>query len=70
MYPFTSGEWYLRYTCRRCKSRHVIFPDLSRGKSKIDATYILKCAACNYRTAYEPSDIERYQHPLVVTKAS
>jgi DNA-directed RNA polymerase subunit RPC12/RpoP len=65
MYPIIPGQWYLRYTCKRCKAKEVIFPDLSRGRAKIDATYVISCPDCRNKAAYDPLEIERYQHPIV-----
>jgi DNA-directed RNA polymerase subunit M/transcription elongation factor TFIIS len=63
------GEWYFCYKCKQCRVRHVLFRDLSQGKAEINATYILKCSQCGFKTTYEAEDIERYQHPAIKTKA-
>lgn len=56
------GEWYLMFVCKGCKTRQVLFPDLSRGKAKINATYAVSCPKCNLRASYDAEQIERY-HP-------
>lgn len=63
MRTLTPGEWYLRYTCKQCKAKQILFPDLSRGQARIKATYVVECSHCLNRRAYEGEDIERYQHP-------
>jgi DNA-directed RNA polymerase subunit RPC12/RpoP len=61
-----AGHWYMLYTCQKCKIRQVLFPDLSDGKSKIAATYIISCAQCGHKGFYDSDVIERYEHPLGV----
>lgn len=63
MRTLIAGEWYLMFVCKGCKSRQVLFPDLSRGKAKIRATYIVTCAVCGHNDSYDNELIERYQHP-------
>jgi len=61
---FTPGAWYLLFTCETCKSKQVLFPDLSKGKSQITATYRVACPNCRHAGSYDSEKIERYQHPL------
>jgi DNA-directed RNA polymerase subunit RPC12/RpoP len=56
------GEWYLTFVCNGCKSKQVLFPDLSNGTSNIRATYSVACHTCGHKDAYESEAIERYQH--------
>ena len=58
----TTGEWYLIITCEKCKTKHPLFRDLSKGESKIKATYKWTCPTCGYESAYDSDGIERYQH--------
>jgi hypothetical protein len=58
----TPGEWYLIITCERCSTRHPLFRDLSKGESKIKATYKWACPSCHHESAYDSDAIERYQH--------
>ena len=63
MRTLTPGEWYLLYTCEKCKSKQSLFPDLSRGQARIRATYLVTCPDCKHEAAYDSDSIERYQHP-------
>jgi hypothetical protein len=56
------GQWYLVLACELCKTKHPIFPDLSKGKSELLGTYSWTCPSCKHRTQYEANDVERYQH--------
>jgi len=62
MRTLTTGQWYLMFVCENCKVRQVLFPDLSHGKSKINATYHVACVSCGHQGAYDSEAIERYQH--------
>ena len=64
MRTLTPGDWYLLYFCESCKSRQVLFPDLSNGTSKIKATYNVACPNCGHKDSYDTELIERYQHTL------
>ena len=57
-----AGEWYLIVTCENCKTRHPLFRDLSKGESKIKATYKWTCPTCGHESDYDSDGIERYQH--------
>lgn len=59
-----SGKWYLIYFCTGCKTRQMLFPDLSNGTSKISAIYRVTCVACEHEDSYDSATIERYQHPV------
>lgn len=63
MRTLTPGQWYLLFTCASCRSKQMLFPDLSDGKSKIRATYNVACTQCGHRASYDTEIIERYQHP-------
>ena len=45
MRTLTPGQWYLRFTCEHCNEKEILFADLSRGESKIKATYIVECSS-------------------------
>jgi len=62
MHQLTLGCWYLMFVCENCETRQVLFPDLSNGTSKINATYTVPCAKCHHNGAYDSDVIERYQH--------
>jgi ribosomal protein S27E len=68
MRTLTPGEWYLRFTCEQCKTKQILFPDISRGRGRIRASYEVDCPACGHRAVYDEEDIERYQHPDNVRK--
>ena len=63
MHTLHPGEWYLRYVCVKCKSKQVLFPDMSKGKAPINATYRVTCTECGNQAAYDGDVIERYHHP-------
>jgi len=46
------GTWYIVVTCEKCVSTVFLFPDLTEGKSKLDANYIVTCPRCNHKGAY------------------
>ena len=64
MHTLNPGDWYLRFTCTRCKSKQVLFPDLSKGTATINAIYEVTCLACGKKDRYDTDTIERYQHPV------
>jgi len=64
MYVLIPGQWYLRYTCKECKSKQILFPDLSGGTAEINAEYVIKCLECGHKSTYDSEEIERYQYPL------
>ena len=57
------GEWYLAVNCHHCGTRSLL-PDLSDGKSTIDAVYTWRCPVCEHVDQREGKEVERYQHPL------
>ena len=57
------GEWYILFTCSECKTRQILFPDLSEGRAELRATYKVECVKCKYVGKYESETLERYQHP-------
>ena len=59
----TPGAWYLLFFCKGCKTKQILFPDLTQGKSKLMATYIVVCQKCNHKASYDSEQIERYRHP-------
>jgi uncharacterized Zn finger protein (UPF0148 family) len=65
-----AGEWYLIISCEKCKTRHPLFRDLSKGESKIKATYKWSCPTCGHESAYDSDDIERYQHLVANGRAN
>jgi hypothetical protein len=64
MLALIPGAWYLIYSCKSCHTRQILFPDLTRGKSKLLATYLVVCPSCLGKAAYDAEEIERYHHPL------
>ena len=63
MHSLHPGEWYLRYTCVKCKSKQILFPDMFRGEAPIQASYEVTCTECSNRAIYDEDVIERYHHP-------
>ena len=62
-FDLSPGQWYIMITCEKCKQKHVLFPDLSQGKSKLKASYQWTCRSCGHRGEYDAEALERYQHP-------
>ena len=63
MRTLVPGEWYILFTCSDCKTRQILFPDLSQGRATLRATYKVECVKCGYIGKYESEILERYQHP-------
>jgi hypothetical protein len=63
MRTLVPGEWYILFTCSECKTRQILFPDLSEGRAGLRATYKVECAKCRNLDKYESESLERYQHP-------
>jgi ribosomal protein S27E len=63
MHTLYPGEWYLRYTCIKCGSKQVLFPDLSKGTAAIRGFYVVTCSKCQNKASYDIEHIERYHHP-------
>lgn len=63
MRTLVPGEWYILFTCSECKTRQILFPDLSGGRATLRATYKVECAKCGHLDKYESETLERYQHP-------
>lgn len=63
-FDLVPGEWYVRVTCKTCNKKHVLFPDLTKGKKKLKATYGWTCPSCGHRGDYDSEDLESYQHVL------
>ena len=61
MHNLIPGRWYLTFVCEHCKTRQVLFPDLSDGTSQINAIYYVDCANCNHNGAYDSEIIERFE---------
>jgi hypothetical protein len=57
------GEWYILFNCHECKTRQILFPDLSEGRATLRATYRVTCAKCSHDGRYDSESLERYQHP-------
>jgi len=38
-FPLIPGHWYILITCEKCNTEHVLFPDLTQGKSTLIATH-------------------------------
>jgi hypothetical protein len=63
MRTLVPGEWYILFTCAECKTRQILFPDLSEGRAQLRATYKVECVKCAYAGHYDSDILERYQHP-------
>jgi RNase P subunit RPR2 len=63
MHTLHPGEWYLRYTCEKCGSKQVLFPDLSKGTAEIKGVYLVTCLGCGHKAHYDSDSLERYHHP-------
>jgi hypothetical protein len=63
MRTLVPGEWYILFTCSECKTRQILFPDLSEGRANLRATYKVECVKCNFMGKYDSETLERYQHP-------
>lgn len=46
------GTWYVIVTCDQCTSTVFLFADLTRGRSKLDARYIVTCPHCAHKGGY------------------
>jgi ribosomal protein S27E len=57
------GTWYLMYVCESCKTKQILFSDLSEGRAKINTIYRVRCPGCGHEASYDTKQIERYQHP-------
>jgi ribosomal protein S27E len=69
MRTLNPGAWYLMFVCEGCHIRQVLFPDLSDGKSQINATYTVDCPQCGHQGSYDSDHIQRYQHPAAAKQA-
>jgi hypothetical protein len=69
MHNLTPGAWYLLFLCKGCKTRQVLFPDLTQGKSKLVATYVIACQKCQHKASYDGDRIQRYRHPDTARRA-
>ena len=63
MRTLVPGEWYILFTCSECKTRQILFPDLSEGRAQLRAVYKVECVKCDYMGRYDSEILERYQHP-------
>lgn len=55
-----SGIWYIVVTCEKCASTVFLFPDLTEGKSVLDANYVVTCPSCGHKDGYQA---RHYFHP-------
>ena len=69
MYKLSPGKWYLIFTCEKCNTRQVLFPDLSNGGAKLTGLYDVDCDGCGHRGEYDGEEIERYQYPPTTHEA-
>ena len=69
MYDPIPGRWYLVYLCKGCHQKQILFPDLTDGKSKLNASYVVRCPRCHHEDSYDSEHIERYQHPETAKRA-
>lgn len=61
-YELVSDHWYVVLTCVGCKEPHILFPDLTDGKSKLTAKYRWQSPLCGHDGDYDGEFLERYQH--------
>jgi hypothetical protein len=69
MLTFTPGAWYLLFLCKGCKTKQILFPDLTKGESKLTASFTVVCSKCSHKATYQGEEIERYHHPLSARRA-
>jgi hypothetical protein len=55
-------RWYILITCEKCSAEHVLFPDLTQGKSTLIATYSWTCPTCGHHGTYDGAALKRYHH--------
>ena len=53
--------WYIVVTCEQCNSTIFLFQDLTKGKSVLDANYIVTCPRCTHKGGYHA---RHYFHPF------
>jgi hypothetical protein len=63
-FDFIPGHWYVRLVYKSCKTKHVLFPDVTDGKVKLNAFYYWTCPTCRHYDQYDSDDLERYRHPV------
>ena len=63
MHVLTPGHWYLLFLCKSCQTKQILFPDLTKGQARLNATYSTDCPACGHHASYDSEHIERYYHP-------
>jgi hypothetical protein len=61
-FPLIPGHWYVLISCEECNIEHVLFPDLTKGKSKLNATYGWTCPTCGHHGDYDGGALKRYQY--------
>ena len=60
MFPdLVVGEWYLAATCKACKCKIVLFPDLNNGKGNIAGSFAIVCPRCRCPGSF---NAEHYHH--------
>jgi hypothetical protein len=59
MFTPETGTWYIVVTCSNCKRTIFLFPDLNKGKGRLDANYIVTCPECNHKGSYTA---QHYHH--------
>jgi hypothetical protein len=52
MFTPESETWYIVVICEGCKSTVFLFADLTQGKARLDANYIVTCPRCAHKGAY------------------
>jgi RNase P subunit RPR2 len=45
------GQWYVVVTCESCGSTVYLFRDLTQGKGRLDANYIVTCPRCHQKAS-------------------
>ena len=53
------GQWYLAATCKECKCKILVFPDLNNGEANLKGSFVVTCPKCKLKGAFE---VEHYHH--------
>ena len=47
------GQWFIVVTCEQCRTMIYLFPDLTNGKSSLNASYEVICPHCHHGGIYD-----------------
>lgn len=62
MFEPETGRWYIVVTCEKCQTTIFLFPDLTEGKSVLDANYIVTCPRCAHKGGYRADHYLHSEH--------